>query len=247
MTRIQSRRDTAANWLSVNPILALGEIGIEIDTHKMKTGDGSLTWNSLPYMTGPIDGINSRIQLSRKTTSQWATLDPVLYEGEPAFDIETGSFKIGNGSLKWSELPEYLILSSDNMDIFTHIEHLLEDVADETNSIEYLFTSQSVSASSTIKSTSCIDVTNVTKVSCYVSNTGASSNCTVNIYASPTNSTTDMKKTLATFTLGDGSATTYHAGNGIDPQQLDNYIWGEIINNDALNPAIITVTLSVFR
>jgi hypothetical protein len=48
---IQTRRDEAINWFNVNPTLADGEIGYEIDTTKFKVGNGVLDWNSLPYMT----------------------------------------------------------------------------------------------------------------------------------------------------------------------------------------------------
>lgn len=48
--RIQLRRDTAANWTSVNPVLANGEMGIETDTLKAKIGNGSATWSSRPYI-----------------------------------------------------------------------------------------------------------------------------------------------------------------------------------------------------
>lgn len=56
--QIQFRRDTAANWTSTNPTLAIGEIGLETDTAKWKLGTGSAAWNSLPYAyaagaTGP--------------------------------------------------------------------------------------------------------------------------------------------------------------------------------------------------
>ena len=47
--RFQLRRDTAANWASANPALALGEPGVETDTLKVKVGDGSTAWNSLGY------------------------------------------------------------------------------------------------------------------------------------------------------------------------------------------------------
>lgn len=47
--KIQWRRDTAANWTSVNPILAEGMPGYEKDTGKLKIGDGVTAWNSLPY------------------------------------------------------------------------------------------------------------------------------------------------------------------------------------------------------
>lgn len=49
VSRIVSRNDTAANWASVNPVLMKGEIGIEIDTRKMKIGDGVKTWSALSY------------------------------------------------------------------------------------------------------------------------------------------------------------------------------------------------------
>jgi hypothetical protein len=48
--RIQLRRDTAANWTSVNPVLANGEMGIETDTLKVKIGNGSATWSVRPYV-----------------------------------------------------------------------------------------------------------------------------------------------------------------------------------------------------
>lgn len=47
---IQIRRDTAANWASVNPVLAAGEPGFETDTRKEKVGNGTTAWNSLPYL-----------------------------------------------------------------------------------------------------------------------------------------------------------------------------------------------------
>jgi hypothetical protein len=48
----KQRRDTAANWTSINPTLLAGEIGIESDTLKWKVGDGSAAWNSLAYIPG---------------------------------------------------------------------------------------------------------------------------------------------------------------------------------------------------
>lgn len=53
---IQVRRDTAANWTSVNPILSAGEIGFETNTGKFKFGNGSSTWTALPYAAGEATG-----------------------------------------------------------------------------------------------------------------------------------------------------------------------------------------------
>jgi len=47
---IQIRRDTASNWTTANPILALGEMGAETDTSKIKIGDGTTAWASVPYL-----------------------------------------------------------------------------------------------------------------------------------------------------------------------------------------------------
>ena len=49
--RIQIRRDTKANWADLNPILAAGEMGFEIDNNRLKIGNGITAWNSLPYIT----------------------------------------------------------------------------------------------------------------------------------------------------------------------------------------------------
>lgn len=59
--RIQLRRDTAANWISSNPVLRQGEMGIETDTLKIKLGDGTSTWTQITaYMNLVPDG-NSTI------------------------------------------------------------------------------------------------------------------------------------------------------------------------------------------
>ena len=57
--RIQLRRDTAANWVSNNPILLSGELGIETDTLKFKIGNGS-RWNattSYAFKAGEANGL----------------------------------------------------------------------------------------------------------------------------------------------------------------------------------------------
>lgn len=52
---IQLRRDTKQRWAEVNPILHEGEPGIEVDTRRMKFGDGVTPWNDLLY--GGTDNI----------------------------------------------------------------------------------------------------------------------------------------------------------------------------------------------
>lgn len=55
-TRIQLRRDTAANWTLNDPTLAAGEMGFETDTLKLKCGDGTTAWNSLSYVNQVVAG-----------------------------------------------------------------------------------------------------------------------------------------------------------------------------------------------
>ena len=52
MTKIQLRRDTLANFTSVNPVLAEGEMAYETDTKKFKIGDGTTAYINLDYQGG---------------------------------------------------------------------------------------------------------------------------------------------------------------------------------------------------
>lgn len=58
LTTMQQRREFAANWASDNPILAQGEIGIDLTalaagTPFVKVGDGAKAWASLPFSSTP--------------------------------------------------------------------------------------------------------------------------------------------------------------------------------------------------
>jgi hypothetical protein len=59
VNQIQLRRDTAANWTSVNPVLAAGEIGFETNTRLMKAGDGTTAWATLPYLPIPDGSVTT--------------------------------------------------------------------------------------------------------------------------------------------------------------------------------------------
>ena len=47
--QIQLRRGLSSEWISVNPTLGEGELGLELDTLKFKFGDGISSWNTLEY------------------------------------------------------------------------------------------------------------------------------------------------------------------------------------------------------
>lgn len=46
---IKLRKGTSTQWNSSTLILALGEVGLETDTSRMKIGNGSSLWTALPY------------------------------------------------------------------------------------------------------------------------------------------------------------------------------------------------------
>ena len=74
--RIIQRNDTAANWGTINPILAMGELGIVTDGAKgYKIGDGVTPWNDLPYPANPSNivqttGNSETAVMSQKCVSE---------------------------------------------------------------------------------------------------------------------------------------------------------------------------------
>ena len=49
-TTFKLRRGKAAEWSQVNPVLAQGEPAFELDTFKLKIGNGVMSYNELPYI-----------------------------------------------------------------------------------------------------------------------------------------------------------------------------------------------------
>ena len=58
-TRIKLRRDTAANWTSNDPVLALGEAGYDTTNNQLKVGDGTSVWSALSFAGGTGDKITA--------------------------------------------------------------------------------------------------------------------------------------------------------------------------------------------
>ena len=68
---IQLRRDSAAHWTATNPILAEGELCIELDSGKMKIGDGINHWNDLPYFTGGVSTDKNYVHDQAVSSDTW--------------------------------------------------------------------------------------------------------------------------------------------------------------------------------
>ena len=99
-TKIQLRRDTAADWTSNNPTLAAGEFGWESDTNRFKIGDGSAAWNSLSYSDtlktlGDISVIGSTISAPSNGDLTLATAGTGKVNISNAYDLPTSDGSAG--------------------------------------------------------------------------------------------------------------------------------------------------------
>jgi hypothetical protein len=68
-TQIRFRYDTAANWSSVNPLLARGEIGIDLQSGILKVGNGVGRWNALPSTPIAVKFLNFELLASGDPSS----------------------------------------------------------------------------------------------------------------------------------------------------------------------------------
>lgn len=93
-SRLQIRRDTQANWNSVNPVLLAGEIAYETDTGQIKVGNGSSTYVQLRYAT----------RAATATSTSFTSNNPTLGVGEIAYETNTGLAKVGDGSTAYNSL-----------------------------------------------------------------------------------------------------------------------------------------------
>lgn len=98
---IQLKRGKAAAWIKQNPILLAGEAGFELDTNKLKIGDGSTPWNSLPYQNDN-SVINAETHfdfpnIGRVDVIYKASKEQKLYQWNPELSAYEALF-VGEGS-----------------------------------------------------------------------------------------------------------------------------------------------------
>lgn len=66
--------------------------------------------------------MNITIRFRRDYSFNWTKFNPVLAEGEPGYEKDTGRFKIGNGDAQWVDL-EYAT-ASDTVMLQALMEHI---------------------------------------------------------------------------------------------------------------------------
>ena len=85
--QIQFRRGTATEWSTVNPILAEGEMGIELNTDLFKIGNGVDPWNDLQY--GGLRGFQGSAGVAGSVGN--IAVENVLYVSKSGNDQNDGS------------------------------------------------------------------------------------------------------------------------------------------------------------
>jgi len=92
---IQIRRDTAANWTSVDPTLAQGEFGLETDTNQLKIGDGVLAWTALAYFGGSGNPFDQDLNTTDAVSFTGLTNNAIIY---PTVDGTAGQAIVTDGA-----------------------------------------------------------------------------------------------------------------------------------------------------
>ena len=113
MTRIQLRRDTATNWESVNPVLAEGEIGIDLTNNKFKIGNGVDNYADLPYASGDAETLTAQspLEIEDNYSAEIITSSNITY------DVSTGSLTTNFSSANEEGTITFTIPSNVNIDV----------------------------------------------------------------------------------------------------------------------------------
>lgn len=139
--RFTFRGDTAENWKSVNPVLLQNEAGRETDTNRVKFGDGTTAWNSLPYVDKRLeDAINAleakfdggkanaaetadKLAVARNIALSGAVTGAATFDGSENIEInatlaDLDASKITTGTIDIARLPkgalDNLVLVADD-------------------------------------------------------------------------------------------------------------------------------------
>ena len=93
-SRIQHPVYTAAVLKAKNPVLLKGEVVYESDTRKHKVGDGSTSWNALPYAGGggDFEGPISASNVTQDTNHRFVTdTEKTTWNGKASTTVATQS------------------------------------------------------------------------------------------------------------------------------------------------------------
>ena len=119
----QLKRGLAERWNELDPILEQGEPGFEIDTNRLKIGDGETPWTSLPYIMSEVFVSNESFEIAIKDLQEQITIQQIAVNGEI---IKPTNNKIVNLDIPTSAKIEEISLSRINNIINTAASDDLE-------------------------------------------------------------------------------------------------------------------------
>lgn len=90
MTKIQLRRGTSLEWGIANPVLAAGEVGVDLTLGKMKIGDGTTVWSSLVFQGGGGGGSSAWGSITGNLSDQ-VDLQSALNNRQPLASVLTNT------------------------------------------------------------------------------------------------------------------------------------------------------------
>lgn len=76
--KIQLRRDTSTNWSLQNTILSAGEPALDLTNNRLKIGDGTTNWTSLPYLQITDSPTFNAINATTITVTGNSTFDDII-------------------------------------------------------------------------------------------------------------------------------------------------------------------------
>lgn len=67
------------------------------------------------------------IKLRRGILADWERVNPILADGEPGWAIDAFILKVGNGELRWNDLPAINVPDIDPEDINAAVKKYLDE------------------------------------------------------------------------------------------------------------------------
>lgn len=99
LVRVRQKSDTAENWILNNPILLYGELGLEIDTHLIKIGDGITPWSGLPYVLA--DQLEDKLNKDFSNVSSYLNQETIKTLGIAPKDHSSFSSEYGAATTEY--------------------------------------------------------------------------------------------------------------------------------------------------
>jgi hypothetical protein len=85
-------------------------------------------------------GMEFTFKFRRGSSTEWIDTNPLLADGEPGFELNTGKVKIGNGADRWNDLPYLAGEGSGEMELEAHVESVTpHPVYDDGPSLTLLY------------------------------------------------------------------------------------------------------------